>query len=565
MTLLPIVGRELRVASRKRGTYWSRVTAASVALVISFGILGVNELYGRPLRGQLGVTLFRTLSWVCFGFVCTSGMFLTSDSLSEEKREGTLGLLFLTDLRGFDVVLGKLIAHSLRGAYGLVAALPILGLSFLLGGLSSDQFWRLALVLFNTLFFTLAIGVFISAVSREVQRAMFGTLFVCFLFLALTWLVDWSLASWEPAKFVHRLSLASPLNSFLQLQPSRYGTFWQSMGIVHGLGWLFLGGACAIAPRSWQEKAIRTPSRMKGQWWRFVSAERRTARRRWLLGGNPIRWLASHSSWNASLTSVVFFLLVAIYPLFWWWHDGQVATEFGRFENWLLSLLLVLAMASQASHFFVNATRTGALELMLATPLPARHIATGQWWALWRTFRVPVLLVVALRLSMHVQSLVNLNSGGPKGTVSVHLTLLIWNHVAEAVSVVSFLTGMLAVGWFSMWMGVVTRKANMAVLKSLLFVYVLPWFVLLFVQAGLFALFMRFFGNTTRAMSAWPHLPQIIGGTLGIGIDLVIFFVARQKLLTNFRQTVAGAAGFGRPRRPMAPLLSGIPAPPPIS
>ena len=29
----------------------------------------------------------------------------TADSLSAEKREGTLGLLFLTDLRGYDVVL----------------------------------------------------------------------------------------------------------------------------------------------------------------------------------------------------------------------------------------------------------------------------------------------------------------------------------------------------------------------------------------------------------------------------------------------------------------------------
>jgi hypothetical protein len=122
---------------------------------------------------------------------------------------------------------------------------------------------------------------------------------------------------------------------------------------------------------------------------------------------------------------------------------------------------------------------------------------------------------------------------------------------------------MLAVGWFSMWMGVITRKANMAVLKSLLFVYVLPWFVLLFVQAGLFALFMRVISNT-RGMSAWPYLPQIVGGTLGIGIDLVIFFVARQKLLANFRQTVAGAAGFGRPRRPIAPFLHGSPAPPPL-
>ena len=67
--------------------------------------------------------------------------------MSEEKREGTLGLLFLTDLRGFDVVLGKLVACSLRGAYGLVAALPVIGLALLMGGVTGFELWRLALVL----------------------------------------------------------------------------------------------------------------------------------------------------------------------------------------------------------------------------------------------------------------------------------------------------------------------------------------------------------------------------------------------------------------------------------
>jgi len=33
---------------------------------------------------------------------------LTADTLSGESREGTLGLLFLTDLRSWDVTLGKL-------------------------------------------------------------------------------------------------------------------------------------------------------------------------------------------------------------------------------------------------------------------------------------------------------------------------------------------------------------------------------------------------------------------------------------------------------------------------
>jgi len=47
--------------------------------------------------------IFTAFGIVAFGFTLLCGVFLTSDCLSEEKREGTLGLLFLTDLKGFDI------------------------------------------------------------------------------------------------------------------------------------------------------------------------------------------------------------------------------------------------------------------------------------------------------------------------------------------------------------------------------------------------------------------------------------------------------------------------------
>jgi ABC-type transport system involved in multi-copper enzyme maturation permease subunit len=96
-----------------------------------------------------------------------SGVWSTADCLSEEKREGTLGLLFLTDLKGYDVVFGKLVATSLNGFYALLAVVPILALPLLLGGITGGEFARMALVVVNTLFFSLALGICVSAVCRS--------------------------------------------------------------------------------------------------------------------------------------------------------------------------------------------------------------------------------------------------------------------------------------------------------------------------------------------------------------------------------------------------------------
>ena len=131
------------------------------------------------------------LTWLCLAAGLSAGLFFTSDCLSEEKREGTLGLLFLTDLRGYDVVLGKLLATSLRGFYALLAVLPILAITLFMGGVTGAQYWKSALALVNALFFSLAAGMAVSAVSRDSQKAMMGTLLVLLLLALGGPVADW--------------------------------------------------------------------------------------------------------------------------------------------------------------------------------------------------------------------------------------------------------------------------------------------------------------------------------------------------------------------------------------
>src|SRR5881409_507910 len=146
MTFLPVVDRELRVAARRRGTYWTRLLFA----VVCAGIVGLVLMFAWAMRGGtsgIGAGLFHFLTLIALGFSAFAGVFLTADCLSEEKREGTLGLLFLTDLKGYDVVLGKLIATSLHSFYGLLSILPILALPLLIGGVTVGEFWRVTLAL----------------------------------------------------------------------------------------------------------------------------------------------------------------------------------------------------------------------------------------------------------------------------------------------------------------------------------------------------------------------------------------------------------------------------------
>ena len=169
MTFLPIVARELRVASRKRGTYWVRSGAALAVVILgSWLFLMMSEAPSREIAQALFIALTATAVFYCL----LSGVRSTADCLSMEKREGTLGLLFLTDLKGYDVILGKLAATSLSGLYGVLAVVPMLAIPLLMGGVTLGEFGRMALVAVNTLFFSLTAGIFASTVSRSARKAI---------------------------------------------------------------------------------------------------------------------------------------------------------------------------------------------------------------------------------------------------------------------------------------------------------------------------------------------------------------------------------------------------------
>src|SRR5258705_10356068 len=170
MPVVPYARGELRGGARKWSRFWVRIVPAILALGVAGLMLlmfGVSKGF-TPNHGQI---LFSVLAWLAFIYAFAAGVFLTSDCLSEEKREGTLGLLFLTDLRGYDVVLGKLAATSLHAFYGLVAVVPVLAIPLLMGGITNGEFWRMVLVLVNTFLFSLAIGIYVSAKSLVSRKA----------------------------------------------------------------------------------------------------------------------------------------------------------------------------------------------------------------------------------------------------------------------------------------------------------------------------------------------------------------------------------------------------------
>ena len=467
MTFLPIVERELRVAARRPGTYRIRFYAVFLAsLIVVWQMLDL--LMGQPLPlSEQGRRLFHTEAFVAFMYCMLVGFQATADCLSEEKREETLGLLFLTGLRSHDIVLGKLVANSLSAVYGLLTVFPLLALPLLIGGVTAREFWLLALALLNMLFFSLATGMLVSSASRNARQATFAA-------AALVYAV--AAAPLGATVFLDDPEIGIPLLAFSPafafgwiimtagriLPPNIPDLYWVSLGFCHLLSWLLLFRASAVLRRAWINQGSACRRNPLPEWIEQRSygqgAERQQHRAR-LLDRNPFLWLAARDRWKPRY---VWLLLVSVLVTwtYGYWRHGELMFDATVLlpAVWLFNAFIKVWMASEATTRLVNDHRSGALELLLSTPLSTTEIVRGQWLALRRQFTRPMAAVVVGESLLLLKIL-------PAGPVAAIAAILI----ADSITV----------GLVGMWLAFRAKNPGKAVGTTLFLVLTCPWIVCL--------------------------------------------------------------------------------------
>jgi ABC-type transport system involved in multi-copper enzyme maturation permease subunit len=517
MTFLPIVERELRVRARHKATFRVRVGAAAVASFIIVLFLFLVRGWFSP--GKLGQVVFWFLSGLAFLWCLFEGPRNTADALSEEKREGTLGLLFLTDLKGYDVVLGKLLATSLNSFYAVLAILPPLAIPLLLGGVTAGEFWRMVLLLIVTLLFSLSAALLISAASRNERRAWFGaTLLVAFLAAVPP------LFRWVPAPSTMLLGVVSPTPAFYSLADNLFGRrpqpYWNSIMGAHLLSWGFLIAACLVLPHSWQDKPVQKANRE-------IKTRRRLeheVERRRSMHLNPVVWMLTRGGradwyvWAVIATVVLPAIVVSVA----WKPPTLVFMPFVAVAL-ILNLLLAAWVAAKACFLISDARASGALDLLLTTPISPAQIVDGHMEALKRQFIAPfVTLCVA---EVGIVALLDITTSGELA-LAVVLTLVAAGLMAAQL---------MATAWFGLWAGLATKKPAHAVAKTIIYVIVLP----------------------TLLLGCWCLWPVIT-----IVKDAIFINYARNRLHQQFRNIVTEGApsktmAWSRPK-PWPPKLPNV-------
>jgi hypothetical protein len=336
---------------------------------------------------------------------------LAASAVAQEKDRRTFVLLLLTDLRNYEIVLGKLVGSLLQIGALMACAVPILALTMLLGGVSFDQVVLAAIVLVASGLAAGSLGSLLALWREKTFQSLALTVLTLVMYLLLVEavgaLVGDADAAWRTRLNPGRAMLSvvdPPIEaSLVDTDAPRPWTALLAERFLHapatsyaGIMILFMIGMNALGLwrlRAWNPRGepIQQPETAAADAERSVKqADRRLDvhaapgkyREVWM---NPVLWREIRTRGYGTQAFLVkaAYLIVFAFIVAWIYPTAstgasqvnRLAPATGLVPAMVLSLLIVNARAVTA---ITNERDLKALELVLVTDLSPREFVFGK-------------------------------------------------------------------------------------------------------------------------------------------------------------------------------------------
>jgi ABC-type transport system involved in multi-copper enzyme maturation permease subunit len=483
----PLLGKELQEQAARRQLYIVRVIYA-VTLFSAFGIYYVRHLAGGSvLTLGHGAAPFHFLVGAQVVAIYLFLPPLMAGAVAAEKERETLGLLFLTDLTPWELILQKYFGRLIPMLSLLFLSLPLMAVTYSLGGVSVDTLFYSAIMLFLTCLWVGAVALQCSAHEATTFQALVRCWGICLGFMACcafgpfpiwrVFLMNSAQYGVPPGAYVGAPSLIFPAILYLVTT------------------WLFLVRARQIL----EERAFVARQNPFGyqfkqldQYWKDL----RKLTRAWLrkhdaeaneLAAEIVKRAGGSAHGEDSIGSFVmtkmqvpnllaFGIIVGVIALIILTTSVVMDSKSGGVFYlaidglWILGILTIPIQSTNAVASERINERLGAI---LTTPLPAREIIE-EWLGpvqRWIQFLIrPLFVVVAVEAL--VKFLRTDAASGRLGHVSIYVALSIY---------MIFIYPVMA-QWFCFWLGLVIHNQVRALMTS--FLLMAAWCIVPLVLAG---------------------------------------------------------------------------------
>lgn len=402
------------------------VRAAYLGLVWVLGLTAWQVFIGWDRSATLGDTarfgsvLFYVLTfWVQLPLLIFFAALSSASAIAREKDRRTFVLLLMTDLRNYEIVLGKLFGSLFQIFFLLAGMTPVLALLLLLGGVSPEQVGQALLIMAATALAAGSLGGLVALWREKAFPALALTVLFLVLYLCLVQalakvplLVEWfsgtdnyltgpAMESWQQwlDPFLALGSvLEPPLHAEAGLAPA-YG-FTVAMVVLS----ILLNAWAILRLRVWNPSGEPIMQRERPEKEEEIDRAKAHAapgavRSVW---ANPILWremrTRAYGRWPFLVKAAYYlvFCLICYWALSPLWTSGGRMNYFPARGLVPLGILSLLLVSVQAATAITSERDTGALDLLLVTDLTPKEFIFGKLWGILYNTKSYILLPLVL-------------------------------------------------------------------------------------------------------------------------------------------------------------------------
>jgi ABC-type transport system involved in multi-copper enzyme maturation permease subunit len=392
----PIFNREFLTVPRRDRHFTTRVAALGLLWVIGItawqATVGFTKDAALGETARFGLLLFQIVSFVQLTLLLFFSALSAASTVSQEKDRRTFILLLLTDMRDYEIVLGKMLGSLLPIGVLFTVTVPFFAMILLLGGVSGAQVTQAVVVLAATAIAAGSLGALVALWrERTFQALALAVLAIVFYLLIVQGIgligrlateENWSLRTAWLDPFTAMLYVLEPPQPEPALPPA-YGFALTMLGLSVALNafgiWKLRKWNPSGEPVQQREAPDDTEDNPELR--AKAHAAPGTARKVWK---NPILWREIRTlayGRRPLLIKVAYGIVTALICYFAFAQltgsrdRPAYAAAYGLVPITVLSLLLVSAQAVTS----ITSERDGkALDLLLVTDVSPKEFVFGK-------------------------------------------------------------------------------------------------------------------------------------------------------------------------------------------